>query len=104
MFFQTDILKIPSHLRSGAFTFMSVRTDQRWVEGVGASNGKLGSGARVWRSLDVVQHAYAEPAERGKHDNNNEEDFRVGSSGEVWRRSDSQDLPRRQRTQYGAFE
>jgi hypothetical protein len=45
----------------------------------------------VRRSLDVDHHAYVEPAERGRHDNNNEEDYRVGGSGEVWRRGDPHD-------------
>jgi hypothetical protein len=38
-----------------------IRTDQRWVD----------------------QHADVEPAERGQHDNNSEEDYRDGRSGEV---------------------
>jgi hypothetical protein len=62
-----------------------VRTYKRWYVGVGASGGKPGRCARVWRSLDVDQFAYVELAKRGKDDNNNEKDFRDGRSGEVWR-------------------
>jgi hypothetical protein len=43
----------------------------------------------VWRSLDVDHHVEVEPAERGKHDTNNEEVCRDGKSGEVWRRRSS---------------
>jgi hypothetical protein len=68
-----------------------VRTDKRCDTGVGAGHGKPGSNARVWRSLDVGQHVDVEPAERGKH--NTEEDCRDGRSGEVWRRGDPQDKP-----------
>jgi hypothetical protein len=60
-----------------------VRTGQRWVWRI----------ARVWRSLDVDQRADVEPAERGQHDNNDEENYRVGRSGEVLRRGDLQDQP-----------
>jgi hypothetical protein len=63
-----------------------VRTDQRWVECVGAGGGKSGSNARVRRSLDVDQHVDVDPAERGQHDSNSEEDCRVWRSGEILRR------------------
>jgi hypothetical protein len=49
--------------------------------------------ARVWCSLDVDQYVDVEPAERGQHDNNNEEDYRDGKSGEVWRRGAHEDQP-----------
>jgi hypothetical protein len=65
-----------------------VRTDQRWVGGVGAGGKKSGSSARVWRSLDADQHVDVEAAEKGQHDNNNEKDCRVGRSGGIWRRGD----------------
>jgi hypothetical protein len=51
------------------------------------------SNARIWRSLEVDQHADVEPAERGHHDTNNEEDCRDGRSGEVWRRGVPADHP-----------
>jgi hypothetical protein len=66
-----------------------VRTDQRWDVGVEPSGGNPRSNARVWRSLDVDQHVDVELAEMGQHDTNNEEDYRDGSSGEVWRRRSS---------------
>jgi hypothetical protein len=69
------------------------RTDKRWAEGVGASGGKPGSNARVRRSLDIDQRGDVELAERGHHDNNNEEECHVGRSGEVQRRGDPQDQP-----------
>jgi hypothetical protein len=59
------------------------RADQRRVEGVVAGGGKPGSIDRVRRSLDVDHPYGVEPAERGKHDNNHEEDYRGGRSGEV---------------------
>jgi hypothetical protein len=49
--------------------------------------------ASVWRSLNVDQPADVEPAERGHHDNNSEEDCRDGRTGEVWRRGVPQDQP-----------
>jgi hypothetical protein len=61
-----------------------VRTDWRWDAGVGAGGGKPGSNARVWRSLDVDRLVDVEPAERGQHDTNNEEDCRDWRSGEVY--------------------
>jgi hypothetical protein len=67
--------------------------DQRWVEGVGAGGGKPGSNARVWGSLDVDQPTYVDPAERGQQDNDNEEDYRDGRSGEAWRRGVFEDQP-----------
>jgi hypothetical protein len=70
------------------FQECAVETDQKWVWGVGAGDKKSGSSARVWRSLDADQHVDVEAAERGQHDNNNEEDCRVGRSGEIWRRGD----------------
>jgi hypothetical protein len=60
-----------------------VRTDRRWVEGVGDGGVMSGSNARVRRSLVVDHHVDVEPAERGQHDNNSEEDCRIGRSGEV---------------------
>jgi hypothetical protein len=60
-----------------------VRTGQLWDAGVGAGDGKPVSIARVWRSLDVDQHADVEPAIRGQRDNNNEHDCRDGRSGKV---------------------
>jgi hypothetical protein len=60
-----------------------IRTDQRWDAGVGHGGEKPGSNARVWRSLNVDQPADVEPAERGQHDNNIEEDYRDGKRGEV---------------------
>jgi protein tyrosine/serine phosphatase len=51
--------------------------------GVGVGGGKPGSSAKVWRSLYVDEHAGVEPAERGQHDINTEEDYRDGRSGEV---------------------
>jgi hypothetical protein len=54
-----------------------LRTDQHWVEGVGAGGGKPGSSARARCSLDIDKPVDVEPAERGQHDNNNEEDCRV---------------------------
>jgi hypothetical protein len=47
----------------------------------------------VRRLVDVDQLRHIEPAERGEHDNNTEEDCRVGRSGEVSRRGDPQDQP-----------
>jgi hypothetical protein len=70
-----------------------VRTDQRWDAGVGAGGGKPGSNARVWRSLDVDQHVHVEPADRGQHGTNTEEDGRDGRCGEVWRRDVHEDQP-----------
>jgi hypothetical protein len=70
-----------------------VRTDRRWDAGIGAGGGKPGSGARVWRSLDVDKLANVEPAERGQHDMNNEKDCRHGWSGEVMRRGVREDHP-----------
>jgi hypothetical protein len=66
-----------------------VRTHPRWNAGVRAEGVKPGSNARVWRSLDVDEHANVEAAERGQHDNSNEEDSHDGRSGEVWRRRSS---------------
>jgi hypothetical protein len=54
-----------------------VPTDQRWVEGVGASREKPGSNARVWRSLDADQHAHVKPAER------EEPPFKLPERGEL---------------------
>jgi hypothetical protein len=81
-----------------------VRTDQRWVEGVGAGGGKPGSGARVRRSLDVDQHVVdVEPAERRSTTttsrNNVASRGAAGSSGGVIRK-----ISRRRKTQYGGFE
>jgi hypothetical protein len=59
-----------------------VRADQRWDAGVGVGGGEPGNNARVWRSLDVDKHAYVEPADRGQHDTNGEEDCRDGKSNE----------------------
>jgi hypothetical protein len=61
----------------------TVRQDRRWDVDVRDGGGKPGNDARVvWRSLDVDQHIDVEPAEKGQHDNNNEEDCGDGS-GEV---------------------
>jgi hypothetical protein len=70
-----------------------VRTDKRWDADVGDGGGKPGSNARVWRSLDVDQPLDVEPPERGRHDTINEEDYRDGRSGEVWRRGAPEDQP-----------
>jgi hypothetical protein len=73
-----------------------VRTDQRWDASVGACGEKLGSIARVWRSLDVNYLVDVDPAEMGPHDTSNEEDYRDGRSGEVWRRRVREDQPPRE--------
>jgi hypothetical protein len=73
-----------------------VQTDQRWDAGVGAGDGKPGSSARVWRSLDVDQLADVEPVERGQRDTTNEEECRDGRSG-------PHDQPPPE-TRYGGFE
>jgi hypothetical protein len=69
------------------------RTDQRWIEDVGAGGGKHGSNAMVRRSLDVDQRVGVESDERKQHDNNSEEECHVGRSGEVWRRGVLGDQP-----------
>jgi hypothetical protein len=43
--------------------------------------------------LDVDQHANVEPAERGQHDTNSDEDHRDVKSGEVCRRGVLDDQP-----------
>jgi hypothetical protein len=68
-----------------------VRTDQRWDADVGDGGGKSGSCARVCYSLHVDHPTDVEPAERGQHDTNREEDRRDGRSGEVWRRGVPED-------------
>jgi hypothetical protein len=50
-----------------------------------------GSNAKVRRSLYVDQHDDVESAGRRRHDNNGDDDYRVGRSGEVWRRGDPHD-------------
>jgi hypothetical protein len=49
----------------------------------------LGYGARS-SSISMLD---VEPAERGQHDTNNEEYYRDGRSGEVWRRGVLEDQP-----------
>jgi hypothetical protein len=68
------------------------RTGSRWDAGVGAVGGQPGSGARVWRPLDVDQPIDVQPSERGQRDTDNEKDCRDGRSNEVWWRR-SQDQP-----------
>jgi hypothetical protein len=70
-----------------------IRTDPRWDVGVGAGGRKPGSKCRLWRSLDVDNYAEVEPAERWKHENNSEEDYRDGRSGNVRRRGVLKDQP-----------
>jgi hypothetical protein len=77
-----------------------VRTDQRWDTGVGARGEKQSRIARVWplwRSFDVNKLDNAEPAERGQHDTNSEEDYRDGRSGRS-RDGDPQDHTHVRRT------
>jgi hypothetical protein len=98
-FSRLDTTWILSYLRGWGMYFQEcvvkrrVHTDQRWVQGVRVGGGKPGSSARVQRSLDVDQPSYVEPAEKGQHDNNTEEDCRVGRSGEVWWRGVLEDQP-----------
>jgi hypothetical protein len=98
-FSRLDTTKIPSHLGEWGMCLhecvvaRSVDTDRRWDAGVGDGGGKPGSGARVWRSLDVDQLANVEPAERRPHDMNSEEDCRDGRSGEVRRMGVHEDQP-----------
>jgi hypothetical protein len=67
-----------------------VRTHHRCDAGVEVGGEKPGSNARIgWRSFDVNQLVGVEAAERGEHDNDNEEGCRDGRSGEVWRRRSS---------------
>jgi hypothetical protein len=83
MFFQYHILLIGGwglYLQE-CVVQRSVRTDRRWDVGVGVGCGKPGSIVRVWRSLDIDHHVDFEPAKRGHHGTNNEQDCRDGRSG-----------------------
>jgi hypothetical protein len=67
---------------------MRARTDHRLVESVGASGEQPGNSAGEGHSLLVDHHVDVELTQGGQA-RHEQEEFRDGSSGEVWRQQSS---------------